>query len=103
MNIERRKCDRQAVDFKIDFHCCGKGCNGNANNISTKGMFIKTRKICFPVNTHFDIYYSTNGKVLQIPVKLSRLARSEDIAGIGISFIKALKRNVSTGHTRVNA
>jgi hypothetical protein len=38
MFIERRTADRKATDVNIAFHCCEKGCNGKADDISPKGI-----------------------------------------------------------------
>ena len=89
MSAERRAFERKPASVKIDFHCCVKGCSGITNNISANGMFIKTRETCFPTHTPFDIFYASNGRTLQIPVKLSRLVMSEHDYGLGISFVKA--------------
>lgn len=89
MSIERRTFERKPASVMIKFHCCEKGCDGITNNISGSGMFIKTSETCFPTHTPFDIYYTSNGKTLQIPVKLSRLVMSEHDYGLGISFVRA--------------
>jgi hypothetical protein len=89
MLIERRSADRKTTDVNIEFHCCEKGCKGKADDISPKGMFIRTRDLCFPVNSPFDIFYSTSEKTFRIPVTLSRLVRDKNKSGIGISFIRA--------------
>lgn len=89
MPVERRASERKPANVKIEFHCCEKGCDGITNNISGHGMFIKTTETCFPINTPFDIFYPSNGRIFQIPVKLSRLVISEHDKGLGISFLRA--------------
>ena len=92
--MEKRAFERISSDLKVQFYCCSEGCNGEAKDLSENGMFIKTCENCFPVNYPFEIFIPSNGKLLKIPVMISRREiLSGSMSGIGISFINARKDN----------
>jgi hypothetical protein len=92
--MEKRAFERIASDLTVKFYCCSEGCDGKAKDLSENGMFINTCENCFPVNYPFEIYIPSDGKLLKIPVTISRREiLSGSMSGIGISFINAPKEH----------
>lgn len=76
--IERRACHRIPANVDIRFFCCSRIYRGTVSNVSEKGMLIRTREVCFPFDSQFEMFISLKGKELRIPVNLSRILMSPD-------------------------
>jgi hypothetical protein len=73
---------------RVEFDWSNTICCCNAINLSEKGMLLKTSDICFPLDTHFEIYIHLRGDVLEVPVKVNRLIKTDNVYdGIGIELI----------------
>jgi hypothetical protein len=85
--MQRRAHDRVQTQLEAKFYCGTKVNFGVITNISKNGLFISTN-VNFPVNINFDLLIPSNDELITIPVKISRLARSNgECSGIGVEVI----------------
>jgi len=86
--MEKRAYKRIPVNIEVTFYCGSWTYNGTVMNISEKGMFISTKEMCFPIESHLEVAIPFNGETLSIPVSLRRMEMSPDsYDGIGVEFI----------------
>lgn len=86
--MEKRSSRRITATLRVEFDCSNTICCCNAINLSEKGMLLKTSDILFPLETHFEIFIHLKGEVLEIPAKVNRLVKTDNIYdGIGIELI----------------
>lgn len=104
--MQRRAYSRIDVTLDARFECGAKTTTGIITNISENGMFIHT-KLDFPFDINFDLLIKSNTVLLNVPVKISRLERSqENHEGIGVEvvgsphsyveYVRKLKESVNT-------
>jgi hypothetical protein len=61
-------------------------------NLSENGMLLKSADINFPLDTQFDIFIHMKGEVLEVPVRVTRLIKTNHMYdGIGIELINPPK------------
>jgi hypothetical protein len=86
--MEKRSSKRITATLRVEFDWSNTICCCIAVNLSEKGMLLKTSDIPFPMDTHFEIYIHLKGEVLEVPVKVNRLVKTDDVYdGIGIELI----------------
>ncbi len=73
----------------LEFHCFEAEYFGIVTDISEDGMFIKSQKICFPLNFKFQISIPLEKEILDIPVKIIRITKSNGYYdGIGVEVLE---------------
>ena len=86
--MQRRYFERIPSDIKIRFSCDNMDYCGTITNLSEKGMFINTHDMCFPFDSKFEVVIDLNGKTMNIPVKVSRLTKTNDsYDGIAVELL----------------
>ncbi len=85
--MEKRVFTRIPTNLQVEFFYGNELANGTITNLSEKGMFINTR-MCFPVNSRFDILIPLKEKVLQLHVIVSNVMKENDFYnGMGIEVL----------------
>lgn len=86
--MEKRSHKRIPFTLRVEFDCSNTICCCTAANLSENGMLLKTSDIPFPMDTRFEIYVHLKGEVLEVPAKVSRLLKTDNVYdGIGIELI----------------
>ena len=86
--MQRRAFERVSSSIEVKFFCSGTDYNGIITNLSENGMFISTRKMCFPFDSQFEIHLPLKNEVMNVAVRVSRITKSADIFdGIGVELI----------------
>jgi len=86
--MEKRSHKRIAATVRVEFDCVNTICCCTATNLSETGMLLKTYDINFPMDTQFDIFIHLKGAVLEVPVKVSRIVKTDNVYdGIAIELI----------------
>lgn len=86
--MEKRSCARISATLRVEFDCSNTICCCTAVNLSERGMLLKASDIFFPMDTHFEIFIHLKDEVLEVPVKVNRLVKTDDTYdGIGIELI----------------
>jgi hypothetical protein len=62
---------------------------GTVKNFSENSMFVSTSNIFFPLHAQFELFIlSTNNRFLKIPVKISRLVKTDGYYnGMGVQLL----------------
>ncbi len=85
--MNKRAFDRTPADLEL--RCFDEDNFGTVKNLSENGMFITSKKLRFPLESQFKIFFPYNGKKLKIPVKISRITKSNGYYdGIGVELLK---------------
>lgn len=85
--MEKRASQR--VPVTLEFHCFDTEYFGTVTNLSEKGMFIKSQKICFPLMLQFEISIPVEQEMLNIPVKVNRMIKSNGYYdGMGVELLE---------------
>ena len=86
--MHRRNFERISSDIKIRFSCDNMDYCGTITNLSENGMFINTHDMCFPFDSKFEVVIEMNGNVMDVPVKVSRLTKTnESYDGIAVELL----------------
>ncbi len=89
--MEKRTFTRIYTNLRAEFFYGNELAHGTITNLSEKGMFINTR-ICFPVNSRFDILIPLKEKVLQLHVIVCNVMKENDFYnGMGIEVLYSRK------------
>jgi hypothetical protein len=84
--IEKRAVQR--IPVGIEFHCCSIDCFGTIMNMSEGGMFLRSKKIQFPIETQFKIFIPLKDNLLSVHVKINRMTKTNGYYdGIGIEIV----------------
>ncbi len=85
--MEKRLYKRVSAD--LAFHCFNINHYGTVTDLSVNGMFIKSKKISFPLDLKFEITIPLKDEILSIPVKVNRVTKSNGFYdGIGVKLLK---------------
>ena len=85
--MQRRAFKRLPSNIEVKFFCSGTDYTGTIINLSENGMFIATKKMCFPFDSQFEIHIPLENEVLSLPVRVSRITKSaEFFDGIGLEL-----------------
>lgn len=68
-----RDCNKVLTSLDVIFYCCNSLYSGTVKEISESCICLNT-KFCFPLNSMFELLVPFQRKVLDIPVRVSRLA-----------------------------
>ena len=86
--MEKRASNRITATLRVEFDYSNTICCCTAINLSEKGMLLKTSDILFPLDTRFEIFIHLKDEVLEVPVKVNRLIKTDNVYdGIGIELI----------------
>jgi len=87
--MEKRSSGRVPSNLKIKLRLEDDINTGTLVNFSRNGMLINT-KLCFPLKSTFEILLPTGDEILKVPVKVSRLLKTDNIyTGIGVELLDA--------------
>ena len=90
--MEKRSYKRISANIRAEFDCTRTICCCKVINLSENGMLLKSTDINFPINMQFEIFVHIKGEVLELPVRVSRLIRTNHTYdGIGIELINPPK------------
>ena len=85
--MEKRIFARIPTNLRVEFFYGNELSNGIITNVSEKGMFTNT-KMCFPVNSRFDILIPLKERVLQLHAIVCNVEKENDIYnGMGIEIL----------------
>jgi len=86
------KRDFKRIYTSLESHYLDIRCIGTVTNISGNGMFIKSPKIIFPLNLQFEISLSFKEEMLNVPVIIKRLSKSNGyFDGMGVQIMNIQK------------
>jgi len=89
--MERRSLKRIPSDVKVCFFCSETDYFGTITDISENGMYIKTDKISFPIESLVGIIIETKTMLLKVPGKICRLSKSGDVYdGMGVRVLHSV-------------
>ena len=95
--MNKRAFERTTANLELS--CFDEDNFGTVMNLSEKGMFITSKKIRFPLESQFKIFFPYNGKKLRIPVKISRVTKSNGYYdGIGVELLKPNQKYLTFVH-----
>ncbi len=95
--MNKRTYKRTLAD--LEFRCFDEDNFGTVKNLSENGMFITSKKISFPLESQFKISFPFKGKKLKIPVKISRITKSNGYYdGIGVELLKPNQKYLTFVH-----
>lgn len=84
--MKKRAFER--VPVHLDSRCFEIDNFGTVTDLSENGMFISSKKISFPLDTHFEVSVDLKTEQLRIPVKVSRITKSNGFYdGIGVELL----------------
>jgi hypothetical protein len=86
--MQRRAFKRVPANIRVRFYCYDTAYLGTVTNLSENGMFISTDKMLFPFDSRIEIIFSTDQKLLKVPVRVIRITKSEDVFnGMGVELM----------------
>ncbi|NOZ69940.1 MAG: PilZ domain-containing protein [Deferribacteres bacterium] len=87
--MKKRAYERIPSDVKVDFFCSNAMYTGTLKNVSKRGMCIDT-DTCFPLKSEFEVRIPFNNEVIEVPVKVRRLIKTDDYyRGIGVELVNS--------------
>ncbi len=87
--MKKRAYERIPSNVKIDFFSSNAMYRGTLRNVSKKGMCIDT-DTCLPLKSEFEVRIPFNNEVIEVPVKVRRLIKTEDYyKGIGVELLNS--------------
>lgn len=87
MNFTERRASER-IPAIIECHCCNIECFGTITNISENGMFIRSQKISFPLESSFEVCIPHNEEALNVRIKVNRLTKTNGYYdGIGVELV----------------
>ena len=90
-HLEKR--DSERILALIECHCCDIECYGTITNLSSSGMFIRSEKITFPLESQFDICIPLKEEILDMSVRINRMIKSNGYYdGIGVRILNPSKQ-----------
>ena len=86
--MEKRSSDRITTRLRVEFDGNNTIYCSKVINLSEQGMLIRTAELNFPLDTQFDIFLHMEDTILEIPVKVRRLAKEGDTYdSLGVELI----------------
>jgi len=84
--MKKRAFER--VPVNLESRCFDIDNFGTVTDLSENGMFISSKKIRFPLDSQFEVSVNLNTEQLRIPVKVSRITKSNGYYdGIGVELL----------------
>ena len=89
--MNRRAYERVNINFRAKFFYGNTLYTGEITNLSENGIYISTR-LCFPFESRFEILIPLDEGVLKVPVKVSRIIKTDDFyEGMGLELLEQSK------------
>jgi hypothetical protein len=89
--MEKRTHKR--IPVSLEFHCNKEEYFGAIMNLSENGMYIRSQKINFPLESQFEIAIPIEDNMFNIPIKIIRLTKSNGYYdGMGVELLKIPKK-----------
>jgi hypothetical protein len=86
--MARRSNIRFPIRINVKFSCSDKVHSGLVTDISEKGMFIKTKDMCYPEDRQFNLAIPLENEMAHLPVKINRLINMKGgNFGIGVELL----------------
>lgn len=83
----------QRIPVSLEFHCNMEEYFGTVTNLSENGMYIRSQKINFPLQSQFEISIPIQDNMFNIPIKISRMTKSHGYYdGMGVELLKRPKQ-----------
>lgn len=84
--MKKRAFER--VPVHLESRCFNIDNFGTVTDLSENGMFIRSKKISFPLDTQFEVSVNLDTEQLSIPVRVSRITKSNGFYdGIGVELL----------------
>jgi len=85
--MQRRAFERIPANIDVKFFCGNSIYSGTVTNLSENGLFIDTT-MCLPFDSKLEILIVVEGEILKVPVKVSRIAKTDDYYhGMGVELL----------------
>ena len=89
--MDKRAFERVSVNIEAKFFYGNAIYTGEITNLSENGIFISAR-LCFHFESRFEILIPVNEEVLKVPVKVSRIIKTDDFCdGMGLELLERPK------------
>ncbi len=89
--MDKRAFERVFANIEAKFFYGNAIYTGEITNLSENGIFISAR-LCFPFESKFEILIPVNEEILKIPVKVSRIVKTDDFYdGMGLELLERPK------------
>ncbi len=86
--MQRRAYERVTSNIAARFYGESGEYAGTVTNLSENGMFVCAESICFPFDFEFKMVFPIQTEVLNIPVKVCRITKTEgNYDGIGVQLL----------------
>lgn len=86
--MKKRAFER--IPVNLELRCFNIDYFGTATNVSENGIFIRSKKIRFPLDSRFVISFHLREETLKVPVKISRITKSNGYYdGIGVELLRS--------------
>jgi len=86
--MKKRAFER--VPVYLESRCFDIDDFGTVTNLSENGMFIRSKKISFPLDAQFEVSVNLKTEQLNIPVRVSRITKSNGYYdGIGVELLRS--------------
>ena len=93
--MKKRAFER--IPAELESRCFNIDNFGTVTNLSENGIFLESKNINFPLNTQFEISLQLNKESLNLPVKISRITKSNGYYdGIGLELQKQPQKYIKT-------
>ena len=87
------KRDFKRIPARIEFNCNNIDYYGTITNLSANGMFIKSQKINFPLDSQLNVFIALQDDVLNLQVKIKRITKSNGYYdGLGVTLVNLPKK-----------
>ncbi len=89
--MEKRVFKR--IPASIEFNCNNIDRYGTITNLSANGMFIKSQKISFPLDSQLNVFIALKDDVLNLRVKIKRITKLNGYYdGLGVKILNLPKK-----------
>ncbi len=87
------KRDFKRIPARIEFNCNNIDYWGTITNLSANGMFIKSQKISFPLDSQLNVFIPFKDDVLNLRVKIKRITKLNGYYdGLGVKLLSLPKK-----------
>ncbi len=81
------------IPATIEFNCNNIDYYGTITNLSANGMFIKSQRINFPLDSQFNLFIPLKDDFLNLRVKIKRITKSNGYYdGLGVTLVNLPKK-----------
>jgi hypothetical protein len=84
--MKKRASER--IPAYLDCRCFDIEYFGTITNLSENGIFLRSQKISFPLDTEFELSFHLKEEKINVPVKVRRITKSNGYYdGIGVEIL----------------